>query len=95
MIGSRWFQKSTNTPTGVSPNERFTERLDTVWFKKPGGGLIRLGMLLTRILSRLDSLEQAAKPTQPSSMNRTATGVVAQQQPYKREPHTDEYGYES
>ena len=84
MPNNKWFKQSSQPVTGISQNERFAERLDNVWFKKPGMGIIRLGFFLTKLAERVTALEQASKTTHPvlprrhvSSMGRTATGVAA------------------
>ena len=87
----QWFSKAIEVPTSSDTNTRFAERLNSVWFKRPGG-VIRLGLLLTKILSRLDSLEKSAETRtalsasaanadryEHSSMNRTATGMLRSQ----------------
>lgn len=79
---NKWFSRSIDTPVGTNQNERFAERLDSVWFKKPGGGMVRLGHLLTKLIARVDALESSNKtapvlPMKYSSAGRTATGLGA------------------
>ena len=83
LLNNKWFKQSSQPVTGISQNERFAERLNNVWFKKPVG-IIRLGFFLTKLAERVTALEQASKTTHPvlpmkysSSAYRTATGVAA------------------
>lgn len=62
MKSLKWFSPTIAAPIGTTQNERFAERLDGVWFKKPGGGIIRLGHLLLTLIRRITALEEAAKP---------------------------------
>ena len=77
-----YFKAPHDSPTGMGStlqSERLAERLNGMWFKTVAakfGTATRLGKFLTDLNERVLKLEQAAKPTQPSSMNRTATGVA-------------------
>ena len=86
MLNNRWFEQSIQPVTGSSSNERFAERLNNVWFKKPVG-LIRLGLFLTKLAERVTALEQASKTTHPVPPmrhgGRTATGVAAMNQNWR------------
>lgn len=67
MVNNRWFQKSTNMPVSAGPNGRFAERLDMVWFKKASGGVIRLGLFLTKLAERVTALETDLKNYRPQT----------------------------
>lgn len=75
MLNNKWFIKSSEVPTGSTQNDRFAERLNSVWLNydresrlHPGRmikGFVRLGKFLTDLNQRVLKLEQAAKPALP------------------------------
>lgn len=84
-LTGRWFRRSLDIPQGTSQNERFAERLNSVWFKY-SNSCARLGKFLTDLHNRVTKLE-AAQPKLPmesvrsSSAGRTATGTACLLQP--------------
>lgn len=86
MLTNKWFSKSSDITTGVTQNERFADRLNSVWIKfprnsrlRPGkviSGFARLGKFLMDLNERVNKLEEAAKPKDTIRIPSIEEGVM-------------------
>jgi hypothetical protein len=86
-LSDRWFKTSNDAVTGLTQNERFAERLNSIWFKcnkpsilRPGimvSAYDRLGKFLTDLLNKVNELITRVEKLEGKSAIQTSSSHTA------------------